>query len=290
MKANTPSAGAASVVERDRDADRSELCDAAEGLLWLGASMLRAGNTAFRTRECMDLLAKKLSFDEISVALTFDTVIASVRRAGERVTMAREIGLPGVNAWRIGELEQLAQKAEMGANAQKTAAESCADRIGAASLHRNANRRGGRSRERSICVSQRLRRDGNMGGGRQQRARPVGAVTTGTPTFQPVRGNGAERRRGGRDVCLDSRTERPRRMGDRRPSGRVHVVGLVSRARISARRCVAGPAGASDRRRLQPVCVWHHDVSGRHLRSQHYCRHRSDRSLAAPLPSSLDIR
>ena len=69
------------------------------------------------------MLAKKLSFDEISVALTFDSVIASARRAGERITMAREIGLPGVNAWRIGELERLAQSAEMGANAQRTAAD-----------------------------------------------------------------------------------------------------------------------------------------------------------------------
>ena len=162
MTANTPSAGALSVVERDRDAGRSELCDATDGLLWLGASMLRAGSTAFRTRECMDMLAKKLSFDEISVALTLDSVIASARRAGEWITMAREIGLPGVNAWRIGELEQPAQKAEL--NPQKTAV-------------------------------------------------PVGAVTTGTPTLQSVRGNGAERRRGGRDVCLDSRTERPRRGG-----------------------------------------------------------------------------
>ena len=111
MTANTPSVGAHSVIERDRDADRSELCDAADGLLWLGASMLRAASTAFRARECMDMLAKKLSFDDISVALTFDSVIVSARRAGERITMAREIGLPSVNAWRIGELEQLAQKA-----------------------------------------------------------------------------------------------------------------------------------------------------------------------------------
>ena len=55
------------------------------------------------------------------MALTFDSVIASARRAGEWITMAREIGLPGVNAWRIGELEQLAQKAEL--NPQKTAVE-----------------------------------------------------------------------------------------------------------------------------------------------------------------------
>jgi hypothetical protein len=46
----------------------------------------------------MDMLAKKLSFDEISVALTFDSVIASARRAGEWITMAREIGLPGGQA------------------------------------------------------------------------------------------------------------------------------------------------------------------------------------------------
>ena len=148
MTANTPSAGALSVVERDRDADRSELCDAADGLLWLGASMLRAGSTAFRTRECMDMLAKKLSFDEISVALTFDSVIASARRAGEWITMAREIGLPGVNAWRIGELEQLAQKAEL--NPQKTAVELA--RIESAPpLYTERKSRRRRSRERSFA-------------------------------------------------------------------------------------------------------------------------------------------
>jgi len=198
--------------------------------------------------------------------------------------MAREIGLPGVNAWRIGELEQLAQKAEL--NPQKTAVElariesapplytetQIAAAIGAFAFLNG-------------CGATEI-----WGGGRQQRARPIGAVTTGTPTFQSVRGNGAERRRGGRDVCLDSRTERPRRMGDRRPSGRVHVVGLVSGTRISARRCDAGPAGASDCRRLQPVCVWHHDVSGRHVRSQHHCRYRSGSISRRPLPSSLGIR
>jgi len=31
----------------------------------------------------MDMLAKKLSFDEISVALTFDSVIASARRQAD---------------------------------------------------------------------------------------------------------------------------------------------------------------------------------------------------------------
>ena len=81
--------------------------DAVGVLLWLGALMLRSGSTAIRTRECMEMLARKMDFDAVSVSLTFDSVTASVRRAGEWATAMREVGPPGINAWRIGELEQL---------------------------------------------------------------------------------------------------------------------------------------------------------------------------------------
>ena len=71
--------------------------------------MLRAGNTAARTREWIEVIAHKMGFDAVSVSLSLDNITASVRRAGECATRMREIGPPGINAWRIAELEQLAK-------------------------------------------------------------------------------------------------------------------------------------------------------------------------------------
>jgi uncharacterized membrane protein YjjP (DUF1212 family) len=78
-------------------------------LLWFGALMLRAGNTATATREWLDVIARKMGFDAVSVSLSVDSVTVSVRRAGEWATTMREIGPPGINAWRIAELERLAK-------------------------------------------------------------------------------------------------------------------------------------------------------------------------------------
>ena len=83
-------------------------------LLWFGASMLRAGNTAARTREWIEVIARKMGFDAVSVSLSLDSITASVGRAGERATAMREIGPPGINARRIAELEQLAKAAGPG--------------------------------------------------------------------------------------------------------------------------------------------------------------------------------
>ncbi len=71
--------------------------------------MLRSGNTAARTREWIEVVARKMGFDSVAVSLSLDAITASVRRAGERTTAMREIGPPGINAWRIGELERLAR-------------------------------------------------------------------------------------------------------------------------------------------------------------------------------------
>jgi uncharacterized membrane protein YjjP (DUF1212 family) len=54
-------------------------------------------------------MAKKLGFDAISLNLSLDNIIASVRRGGERFTAMREIGPPGIDAGRIAALEQLAK-------------------------------------------------------------------------------------------------------------------------------------------------------------------------------------
>ena len=90
-------------------------------LLWFGASMLRAGNTAARTREWIEVMAHKMGFDLVAVSLSLDNITASVRRAGEWTTRMREIGPPGINAWRITELEHLAKAPGLGLEPRKIA-------------------------------------------------------------------------------------------------------------------------------------------------------------------------
>jgi uncharacterized membrane protein YjjP (DUF1212 family) len=87
------------------------LSEAVDVLLFFGASMLRAGNTATRTREWIEVIARKMGFDAVSVGLSLDSITASARRDGEWTTTMREIGPPGINAGRIAELEQLAKTA-----------------------------------------------------------------------------------------------------------------------------------------------------------------------------------
>ena len=83
--------------------------DAMDVLLGFGTLMMRAGNTATRTREWFEVIGSKMGFDAISISLSLDSITASVRRSDERITAMREIGSPGINVWRIAELEQLAK-------------------------------------------------------------------------------------------------------------------------------------------------------------------------------------
>lgn len=55
-----------------------------------------------------------MGFDRVSVSLSLDSITATVRRAGEWVTVMREIRPPGINAWRIAELERFAKSAGPG--------------------------------------------------------------------------------------------------------------------------------------------------------------------------------
>ncbi len=82
--------------------------DAVDVLLRFGAAMLRSGGTAVRTRELLQMLARKLDFDLQSINATPEHIAVCVARAGERAMIARDIGPPAINAWRIGELERLA--------------------------------------------------------------------------------------------------------------------------------------------------------------------------------------
>jgi uncharacterized membrane protein YjjP (DUF1212 family) len=100
-----------STFNKDDGATSASLSDAVEALLSFGAAMVRAGNTAARTREWIEVVASKMGFDTVSVSLSLDSITASVRRDGEYATALREIGPSGINAWRIAELEQLAATA-----------------------------------------------------------------------------------------------------------------------------------------------------------------------------------
>jgi len=103
----------------------THVIDSLEVLTNFGASMLRAGHTAARTRECMELLGRKLGVDDLAVGMTLDSIVANGRRAARTATIVREIGPPGVNAARLGALENLAATAsELGRAGQSDVAAS----------------------------------------------------------------------------------------------------------------------------------------------------------------------
>jgi uncharacterized membrane protein YjjP (DUF1212 family) len=88
--------------------------DGLDVLVGFGTSMLRAGHTAARTREWMEVLGRKLGFDNLAVGITLDSIVVSGRRDTRTATVVREIGPPGVNAERLGALENFAARAEPG--------------------------------------------------------------------------------------------------------------------------------------------------------------------------------
>jgi uncharacterized membrane protein YjjP (DUF1212 family) len=106
--------------DRDESA-ASPAIDGCEVLAGFGSSMMRAGHTATRTREWMEVLGRKLRFDNLAVAITLDSIVVSGRRDARTATVVREIGPPGVNAERIGALENLAARAEPGLPPQEIA-------------------------------------------------------------------------------------------------------------------------------------------------------------------------
>jgi uncharacterized membrane protein YjjB (DUF3815 family) len=81
--------------------------DGLDALLQFAALLLRSGGTATRTQMLVRTLAGKMGPDPLSIGISFDSVIASTRRAGRHVTALREVGPPAVNASRIMALEEL---------------------------------------------------------------------------------------------------------------------------------------------------------------------------------------
>lgn len=88
--------------------------DAVEALLQFGVAMLRAGNTAARTHEWIQVIARKLAFKSVSISQSLDSLVITVRRSDKWITVMGEIGPPAVNVSRIGDLEQLARTVQAG--------------------------------------------------------------------------------------------------------------------------------------------------------------------------------
>ena len=92
-----------------------------DGLVRFGTSMLRAGDTAFRVRQWMDVIARAMGIDALSVRVALGSIEATARRGGEHATLVNEVGPPGINAWRLGALEGLARATAPGLTARELA-------------------------------------------------------------------------------------------------------------------------------------------------------------------------
>jgi len=76
-------------------------------LLRFGSLMLSAGESAFRVRRSMGVIASGLGFEWLSVQLGARNLVASGCRNGETATLVRDMDVPRVDTDRIGALEAL---------------------------------------------------------------------------------------------------------------------------------------------------------------------------------------
>ena len=65
-----------------------------EELLRFGGLMLSAGETAFRVRRSMGVIACGLGFESLSVQLGARNLVASGCRDGETATLVRDVDMP----------------------------------------------------------------------------------------------------------------------------------------------------------------------------------------------------
>jgi uncharacterized membrane protein YjjP (DUF1212 family) len=92
-------------------------------LLRFGALMLRSGDTAFRVRDAMGMLAKALGIEQLAVHMIIGSITATARAGSETVTLTREVAPLGVDASRIATLERLARTSKPGLTPQALAAQ-----------------------------------------------------------------------------------------------------------------------------------------------------------------------
>src|SRR5437868_7073488 len=76
--------------------------------------MLRTGDAAFRVHDAVERLAPRLGIDHLDLLVTVTGMTATARRGSEQVTLVRHVGPLGINAWRLGSLDRLADEAPAG--------------------------------------------------------------------------------------------------------------------------------------------------------------------------------
>ncbi len=89
----------------------SFLSESLDVLLRYGALLLRAGDAAFRVHDDVQRLANRLGIAQLDLLVTVTGMTATARHDDEMVTLARQVGPLGINAWRLGALERLADEA-----------------------------------------------------------------------------------------------------------------------------------------------------------------------------------
>ena len=93
---------------------RETPAEALDVLMRFGALMLRSGDTAFRVRDAMGLLAVSLGFERFAVDITIGSMTATARAGHETVPSTREIAPLGVDASRTAALDRLAHSSKPG--------------------------------------------------------------------------------------------------------------------------------------------------------------------------------
>jgi len=92
----------------------ASLADALDVLLRYGALMLRSGDAAFRVHDAVERLAPRLGIDQLALLVTVTGMTATARRGGEQATLVKHVGPLGINAWRLGSLERMADEEPAG--------------------------------------------------------------------------------------------------------------------------------------------------------------------------------
>lgn len=110
-----------SSCETGTDVTAASTHEAIGVLLQFGSMLVRSGSTATRACAWLELIAKKIGFDDMSVSVSLDCIAVSGSHSGEPVTAMRNIGPPGINAHRIAELERLAKSLASGASPRQIA-------------------------------------------------------------------------------------------------------------------------------------------------------------------------
>ncbi|HUA76852.1 MAG TPA: threonine/serine exporter family protein, partial [Acetobacteraceae bacterium] len=97
--------------------DREKLSADLTSLIRFATLMLRSGDAAFRVRQRTGELARAMGIEGFATRIALGSLLMAGRRGGTEITRAAEIAPIGVNAFRIGALEDVARAAGPGTSA-----------------------------------------------------------------------------------------------------------------------------------------------------------------------------